>query len=519
MERAKVMREKLKLTSGFIDVRIKNGKYTATNYYDDDIQLMKRGTEDDGMLDHSNHRAKQKIETVRTSSPLYKLYQTLLKCIVNKGDIRKRKEEAVLMEGVNLVLEQGKMYLVLGAPGSGKSIVQKMIAGNLLIDNDHQFDGEVSICGLTPDDKDVIWTNLVSYIDQIDRLHPYLTVFETCEFAWKARSGGTHREYNMGSGDDIDEVVAKMDEEKFIINTVLQGLGLARVRDTFVGDTENVRGVSGGERKRVTVAEMTVVATPVRCNDEISTGLDAATTYDITRLMAGITKIFETIQVVSLLQPPPETVANFDDLILLSEGHVIYTGPIDEVVEYFQGLGYSIPERMDVADWLQALPTREGWIYLSKVQEHGGDATVLPEPLMKELKDSHMTTKEFHARFYESERGRAILAKLEEPMEKAPDNLRAKASVRYRNSTFESLKLLTQRELLLWWRDKYQINAKLAQALVMGLVAGTLFWDSSGNAASLVSILFQSLLYGTIGAMTSVAKQFPTRGIFYKQQG
>ena len=53
------------------------------------------------------------------------------------------------------------------------------------------------------------------------------------------------------------------------------------------------------------------------------------------------------------MQPPPETVANFDELIVLSEGKIIYCGPVDEVIDHFNSLGYEIPERMDVADWLQ----------------------------------------------------------------------------------------------------------------------------------------------------------------------
>jgi len=79
----------------------------------------------------------------------------------------------------------------------------------------------------------------------------------------------------------------------------------------------------------------------------------AATTFDITRLMGMTTRMTNTVKVVSLLQPPPETVANFDDLILISEGKIIYSGPVDDVIPYFNSLGYDIPERMDVADWLQ----------------------------------------------------------------------------------------------------------------------------------------------------------------------
>lgn len=66
-----------------------------------------------------------------------------------------------------------------------------------------------------------------------------------------------------------------------------------------------------------------------------------------------VSRIKNITMIVSLLQPPPETVANFDDLILLSEGKVIYCGPVNEVINHFNSLGYEIPERMDVADWLQ----------------------------------------------------------------------------------------------------------------------------------------------------------------------
>lgn len=119
-----------------------------------------------------------------------------------------------------------------------------------------------------------VWSNLVGYIDQIDRLHPFMTVKETCEFAWRCRTGGTHRTPLVGKGEEIDAEIKKIDEALLIVNNVLIGLGLARVQDTFVGDQETVRGVSGGEKRRVTVAEMAVTAFPVLCADEISTGLD-----------------------------------------------------------------------------------------------------------------------------------------------------------------------------------------------------------------------------------------------------
>ena len=155
------------------------------------------------------------------------------------------------------------------------------------------------------------------------------------------------------SDPDVQKAIEKMDEEDWMVKAVMEGLGLTRVKDTFVGDNVAVRGVSGGEKKRVTVAEMFCVGAPVICCDEISTGLDAATTYDIIKLLSSLGRANGAIRLVSLLQPPPETVALFDELILVDSGRVIYSGPLEEVVPYFESLGYFVPDSMDVADWLQ----------------------------------------------------------------------------------------------------------------------------------------------------------------------
>ncbi len=80
--------------------------------------------------------------------------------------------------------------------------------------------------------------------------------------------------------------------------------------------------------------------------------MQAATTYDIVKLFGAAGRLTGSVRIVSLLQPPPETFALFDELILLHGGRVIYSGPIEEALEHFQELGYRLPDRMDVADWL-----------------------------------------------------------------------------------------------------------------------------------------------------------------------
>jgi hypothetical protein len=106
--------QKLKARAIPINVRVKNGSYKVTNYISEDIHpgFSKHANENDDN-NESGHLAKQNIQTVQNQNPCYKIAQLLLKCVVNKGNVRGRKEEKYLMEGVDLALESGKMYLVL----------------------------------------------------------------------------------------------------------------------------------------------------------------------------------------------------------------------------------------------------------------------------------------------------------------------------------------------------------------------------------------------------------------------
>jgi hypothetical protein len=108
-EEITALMKKLKAEPPHFDLRVKDGSYTVTQYYKEDV-FAKKGEE--GKASDSN-RAKQKIQTVTNQSPFYKLFTCLVGCVKNKGDIKQKKVEKVIMDGVNLTFEPGKMYLVL----------------------------------------------------------------------------------------------------------------------------------------------------------------------------------------------------------------------------------------------------------------------------------------------------------------------------------------------------------------------------------------------------------------------
>lgn len=87
--------------------------------------------------------------------------------------------------------------------------------------------------------------------------------------------------------------------------------------------------------------------------DEISTGLDSATTYSVTQTFLDVTHSLRRTIVISLLQPPPEVFHLFDDVLLLTDGLVVYHGPVKSVLPFFRSLGFTMPERKDPASFLQ----------------------------------------------------------------------------------------------------------------------------------------------------------------------
>jgi ABC-type multidrug transport system ATPase subunit len=87
--------------------------------------------------------------------------------------------------------------------------------------------------------------------------------------------------------------------------------------------------------------------------DEISTGLDSSTTFQIVSCLQHLAHISESTILVSLLQPEPETYDLFDDIILMAEGQIVYHGPKDCIMSFFESCGFKCPERKGSADFLQ----------------------------------------------------------------------------------------------------------------------------------------------------------------------
>eukprot|EP00253_Pinus_taeda_P012447 PITA_12447 len=279
--------------------------------------------------------------------------------------LRKSKKKTLgILRNVSGVIKPGRMTLLLGPPASGKTTLLLALVGRF--DSKFKVDGEVKYNGHAM--NEFVPQKTSTYISQHDVHLGEMTVRETFDFSSRCQGVGSRsdvlselsrREKRLGLKPDPDiDVFMKaiaMEGQKTSIMTdyVLKALGLEVCADTMVGDQMR-RGISGGQKKRVTIGEMIVGGDcKAFLMDEVSTGLDSSTAYGIIRCFYHFVHIMRATMVVSLLQLAPETFELFDDLILLSEGYILYQGPREFVLDFFGAMGFKCPERKAVADFLQ----------------------------------------------------------------------------------------------------------------------------------------------------------------------
>eukprot|EP00878_Enallax_costatus_P011267 GHUV01011764.1.p1 GENE.GHUV01011764.1~~GHUV01011764.1.p1 ORF type:complete len:605 (+),score=193.45 GHUV01011764.1:122-1936(+) len=370
-----------------------------------------------------------------------------------------------ILKGVSGVLRPGRLTLLLGPPGSGKTTLLKALAGLLSKkqqggEGTLEVHGSIAYNGETFDSFQVART--CAYISQTDLHQAELTVRETFDFAGRCLGVGHKqvyaeelREREKAAGIEPDPEIDALlkaaavegKHSNIVTDVILRILGLEVCADTIVGN-QLMRGVSGGQRKRVTTGEMMVGPAKTLFMDEISTGLDSSTTYLIVRCIRNYAHLLEGTVMMSLLQPPPEVFDLFDDVLLLSEGQVVYHGPREDVVGFFSNMGFTIPHRKGVADFLQEVTSRK-----DQQQYWSGE--------QKDYKFVPVT--DFHKAYETSAKGKAMRAALGAPALKNPENLDPLVRDKYALDGFGSFKACLRRDWTLMKRNYFLYTFKTVQ--------------------------------------------------------
>lgn len=168
----------------------------------------------------------------------------------------------------------------------------------------------------------------VVYNQEVDKHFPHLTVGETLEFAAAARTPHSR----------VRDIQRKI-FSKHMAQVVMAVFGLSHTRNTKVGN-DFIRGVSGGERKRVSIAEMALSGSPIACWDNSTRGLDAATALEFVRSLRISSNVASMCHAVAIYQASQTIFDVFDKAIVLYEGRQIYFGPIGKAKQYFENMGW-----------------------------------------------------------------------------------------------------------------------------------------------------------------------------------
>ncbi|CAI0467872.1 unnamed protein product [Linum tenue] len=429
-----------------------------------------------------------------------------------------KRHSLTILNNVNGILKPGRMTLLLGPPGSGKSTLLKALAGQL--DNNLKVTGRVTYNGESVDEFYVQRT--AAYVSQTDDHIAELTVRETLDFAARCQGASQdfagcmkevmEKERGQHPSPEIDVFMeaSSIPGQKHSISTdyVLKALGLDTCADALVGDYM-VRGISGGQKKRVTIGEMIVGPRKTFFMDEISTGLDSSTTYQTVKCLGNFIHMRQGTALMALLQPPPETFELFDDLILLSEGYMVYQGPRAGVLPFFESLGFQLPPRKGIADFLQEVTSRKDqaqyWADASKPYVY----ISVPEIALA-LKDSAI--------------GRSVSSAISVQYDKANGHPEALSRTKYAAPWWELLKTCFQREILLMKRNQFLYVFKTCQLAIVGFVTCTIFTRSRLHPESEIEgNLYLSCLYFCLLQMIFICyAELPLLifrlPVFYKQR-
>ncbi|CAN6331211.1 unnamed protein product [Urochloa humidicola] len=233
-----------------------------------------------------------------------------------------------LLDGISGEARDGELFAVMGASGSGKSTLVDALAGRIARES---LRGGVTLNGEPLHGRRL--RAISAYVMQDDLLYPMLTVRETLLFA---------AEFRLPRALPPERKRARVD-------ALVDQLGLSRAADTIIGD-EGHRGVSGGERRRVSIGTDIIHDPILLFLDEPTSGLDSASAFMVVQVLRRIAQSGSVV-IMTIHQPSARILGILDRLLLLSRGRTVYAGTPAGLKPFFSEFGAPIPDNENPAEF------------------------------------------------------------------------------------------------------------------------------------------------------------------------
>ncbi|KAK4057385.1 ATP-binding cassette transporter snq2 [Microbotryomycetes sp. JL221] len=412
------------------------------------------------------------------------------------GSDRHIPQPTILVNEASLTVEPGQMLAIIGGSGSGKTTLLTAIAsrlGGLLTSGIVSFyptsatSRRTSASAATLPHSDERATSqeeaastsaarkVVGYVRQDDALLPFLTVRETLTFSAALRLPRS-----------VDS-----DTKRKIVQQTIEELGLTEVADSIVGGPFR-KGISGGEKRRLSIGCILVTQPSVLVADEPTTGLDSFTAFALLETLSKLARRGRAV-VLSIHQPRSDAFPIFDKVCLLSRGNVVYSGLSCDMLPHFASLGYEPRQHTNPLDFV---------IDISSVDTRNDELEQITQDRVGQLVFAWREKRLNNHNAKEGTRPqkeRQLSAKNQD-LEKAGDSTSALSSgtaiiSSKRANLLSQTALLTSRGLKDMYRNWGSTVGFVAQAILVGVVMGLAFLnppETPSGVQTLKTIIFQS---------------------------
>ncbi|XP_021858980.1 ABC transporter G family member 22-like isoform X2 [Spinacia oleracea] len=409
-------------------------------------------------------------------------------------------EEKEILHGITGSVSPGEVLALMGPSGSGKTTLLNVLGGRL---RQPKAGGSVTY---NEQQYSKFLKSRIGFVTQDDVLYPHLTVRETLTYAAYLR---------------LPKTLTKQQKEQRAMDVICE-LGLERCQDTMIGGSF-VRGVSGGERKRVCIGNEILINPSLLFLDEPTSGLDSTTALRIIQVLQDIAEDGKTV-VTTIHQPSSRLFHKFDKLILLGKGSLLYFGKASQVMNYFSTIGCTPLISMNPAEFL--LDLANGNINDVTVPSELDDKVQIgdPETEKNHGKPSAAVIHDYLVESYESRVAEKEKRKLGVPI---PINEEMKlkltsAKREWGASWWQQYSILFKRGIK-ERRHEYFSWLRITQVLATAVVLGCLWWQSDSKTEKGLEdqaglLFFISVFWGFFPVFTAIFAFPQERAMLLKER-
>ncbi|GKU06352.1 atpase [Fusarium langsethiae] len=424
-----------------------------------------------------------------------------------------KKEPKTILHRFDGLLQGGETLIVLGRPGSGCSTLLKTMTGELEgLSVGHQ--SVITYNGVSQKDMMKEFKGETEYNQEVDKHFPHLTVGQTLEFAAACR---------MPSNSEAVLGMNRDEACKSATKIVMAVCGLTHTYNTMVGN-DYIRGVSGGERKRVSIAEMMLAQSPMAAWDNSTRGLDSATALKFAAAIRLASDYTGSANALAIYQASQAIYDLFHKAVVLYEGRQIYFGPASKAKAYFERMGWQCPQRQTVGDFLTSATNpqeRKARLGMEKTVPRTAEEFERYWHNSQEYKTLREEIELYQGKYHVDNRSEAMapLREHKNLMQVPLQQKRVPRKSPYIINLTTQIRLTTRRAYQRIWNDIAATATHTTTQIIMALIIGSVYYGTDDDTASFYSkgaVLFMGILINGFAAISEINNLYSQRPIVEK---